>query len=288
MRLLPLLLVLSACGGVSSHVAKGTAPATVAVLPVGGSADLGARELTRALFAARLGALGFHVVENAYVDRLLTERGWLRDPETFDVKAVPVKDAVLALGVDGVLLTADLDSSSFNMLIYRRQSVSGSVRLLDRNGAEWWSASYTASQTGGLLLKSGQVLSELRAQGAHGTPMATVALVDEFVEDTAATLPQQVPVGPPQGPGVPLVVANVAVERGPSPVPGCERLVVTAESHEAAELDFDVGDKLTSVPMAHQGRSFVGSADVPAGATGAVTVRARSPYGERRSAEARK
>ena len=129
------------------------------------------------------------------------------------------------------------------------------------------------------------MLSELRAQGEHGTPMATVALVDEFVEDVAATLPQQNPAGPPSGPGMPLVLANVAVERGPSPVPGCERLV-TAQSDEAAELQFDAGERLKGMPMAHLGKSFKGAADVPAGAAVPVTVRARSPYGERRTAEA--
>jgi hypothetical protein len=287
MRPLPLVL-LAACGGVSSHLAKTPAPATVAVLPVSGTADPGARELTRALFTARLAALGFHVVENSYVDRMLSERGLLRDPEAFDTKAMPAKDLAAALGVDAVLVSSDLDSSSFNVFILRRQSVSGNVRLVDRQGSEWWSASYTASQTGGFLLKSGQVLSELRAQGEHGTPMATVALVDEFVEDVADTLPAQTPGGPAIGPGVPLVLADVAVERGPSPIAGCERLVVTAQSHEAAELEFDAPPTLAGVPMAHAGKMFVGAADVPVGKATAVKVHARSPYGELRMAEARK
>jgi hypothetical protein len=252
MRTLPLVL-LAACGGVSSHLAKTPAPATVAVLPVSGTADPGARELTRALFTARLAAIGFHVVENSYVDRVLSERGLLRDPEAFDAKAMAAKDLAAALGVDGVLVSSDLDSSSFNVLVLRRQSVSGNVRLVDRQGSEWWSASNTASQTGGFLLKSGQVLSELRAQGEHGTPMAIVALVDEFVEDVADTLPPQTPGGPAMGPGVPLVLAAVAVERGPSPISGCERLIVTAHSDEAAELEFDAPPALMGVPMAHSG-----------------------------------
>src|SRR5262249_1660342 len=151
--------------------------------------------------------------------------------------------------------------------------------------AEWWSASDTAAHTGGLLLKSGQVISELREQGEHGTPMATVALVDEFVEDVAGTLPQQTPKGPATAPGLPLVVGEVAVERGPSPLPGCERILVTAHSDEASELEFDAGN-VRGVPMAHAGKVFRGAADVPSGAGSAVVVHARSPYGEKRTAEA--
>jgi hypothetical protein len=115
--------------------------------------------------------------------------------------------------------------------------------------------------------------------------MATVALLDEFVQDVAGTLPQQMPQGPPPGPGVPLVLGDAVVMREASPLPGCERILVAARSDAAAELTFDVG-ALRGVPMARDGTLFRGAADVPTGGPAAVTVNARSPYGEKRTMEA--
>ena len=279
LRLLPLpLLLLAACGGVASRVAKDKdAPRTIAVLPFCGSADPGARELVRALFCARLAERGFQVAAADYVDGVLAEHGWLRDPEGFDGKGLPLPAVVAALGVDAALVGDGLDAGGFNLLLVRRQSVGGTVRLVDRNGEPWWTASDTASTTGGFLLKSGQVLSELRAQGEHGTPMATIALVDAFVEDVTATVPEQPRSPAPAPPG--LRLGAIVVRSEPAGA-GVERVIVRADAAAAAQLSFDLGNDLRGVPMAPQGDGFVGAHDVAAGhGASQVQVHARGPFG---------
>jgi hypothetical protein len=289
-------LALAGCAGVSSHVAKELpAPRTVAVAPVGGSADLGARELARSLLCARLEERGFDVVAAEYVDHVLSERGWLRDPEAFDRAALPVGEAAAALGVDAVLCADSLDRAGINLLLYRRQSISGTARLLGKDGAEWWSATYTASATGGFVLRSGQVITELRAQGEHGTPMATIALIDAWVESVAETVPRQERPGAPTAPGLPLALGDVHVTSEPSPVAGQRRIVVQARAHPQALVEFDFAGT-RGVPMVRAGdasgntfaNTFVGAIDVP-GPPGplAVTVHARSPYGQSESADGR-
>jgi len=292
------LLALGGCSGVSFQVQKEQpAPRTVAVAPIGGSADVGARELARSLLGARLEERGFDVVAAEYVDHVLSERGWLRDPEAFDRAALPAKEAAAALGVDAVLCADSLDRAGINLLLYRRQSISGTARLLGRDGAEWWSASYTASATGGLVLRSGQVITELRAQGEHGTPMATLALIDAWVESVVETVPRQERPAAPSAPGLPLALGSVRVSSEASPVAGQRRIVVRAKAHPLARVEFDVA-AARGVPMAAAGdqfasndfanTDFVGAIDVPAaGGPLAVTVHAHSPYGQSESAEGR-
>jgi hypothetical protein len=273
---------------VSFHVQKEEPPPrTVAVVPIGGTADVGARELARSLLSARLAERGFDVVAAEYVDHVLSERGWLRDPEAFDRAALPAREAAAALGVDAVLCADSLDRAGLNLLLYRRQSIGGTARLLGKDGVEWWSASYTASATGGLVLRSGQVITELRAQGEHGTPMAALALIDAWVESVAETVPRQERPGAPTAPGLPLGLGAVRVSSEASPVTGQRRVVVRAEAHPLAQLEFDVA-AARGVPMARAGDAFVGAIDVPAaGGPLAVTVRARSPYGQSETAEGR-
>lgn len=287
------LIPLSACSGVTARVASDMpAPRSVAVLPISGSADPAARELARSLLASRLAAQGFQVVEAGYVDRVLSERGWLRDPEAFDIQQVPSGDAVRALGVDAVLRCDGLDAHSFNGLVLRRQSVGGAIHLVGADGREWWQASGTNANNGGFLLQSGQVFTEIRDQAAHGSPMAMVALLDGFVEDVIASVPSQPPPGAPLSPGLPLQLSDAAVERVPMPGSNRLRLRVRATATAGCQLTFDVEGVLSGVPMvrsttkAAATSAFQGEADLPNGTVGRVLVHIESPYGDRQSVEA--
>lgn len=286
-------LALSACSGVTAHVAPDMpAPRSVAVLPISGSADPAARELARSLLASRLAAQGFQVVEAGYVDRILSERGWLRDPEAFDIQQVPSGEAVRALGVDAVLRCDGLDAQSFNGLVLRRQSVGGAVHLVGADGREWWQASGSNANNGGFLLQSGQVFTEIRDQAAYGSSMAMVALLDGFVEDVIASVPSQPPPGAPLSPGLPLQLSDAVVERVPAPGPNRQRLRVRATATVGCQLTFDVEGALSGVPMARTASpaaatgAFQGEADLPHGSVGRVRVHIESPYGDRQSVEA--
>jgi hypothetical protein len=287
------LLALAACSGVSANVASNMpAPRSVAVLPIRGSADPAACELARALLSTRLAAQGFQVVQASYVDRVLSERGWLRDPETLDMQQVPIGEVVQALGVDAVLRCDGLDAHSFNGLVLRRQSVGGALHLVGADGREWWNASGSNANNGGFLLQSGQVFTEIRDQVAHGSPMATVALLDGFVEEVIASIPSQPPPGAPLSPGLPLRLADAVAERAPVAGDGRQRLRVQTTATAACRVTFDVEGVLTGVPMTRAAAAasatsvFQGEVDLPAGKVGRVLVHVESPYGDRQSLEA--
>lgn len=278
--LLLLLLPTSACGGVH-HVLRRDVPAprTVAVLPFAGAADAAVREGTRALLASRLQARGYHVVASGWTDGVLAERGWLRDPADFDPAPLPLPQLVHALGVDAVAIGREFTESSFNVLILRRHSYGGAIALRDAEGRAFWSANHAASVQGGFLLTSGQVFAELRAQGEHGTPMETLALVDEFVTDVVATLPARP--RDERGDRAPELM-QVRSSRTPRD-DGSERLVVDVRASPGSEVRCDLGPGRVGVPMValpDQPGLFRGVQDLPAGsAPVSIVVRARNAFG---------
>ncbi|HEX5054476.1 MAG TPA: hypothetical protein VFZ65_22040 [Planctomycetota bacterium] len=276
----------AACGGVSHTIRTDVpAPRSIAVLPFGGTADPELREAARSLVQSRLRSQGYQVAEAAWTDRLLSEHGWLHDPVQFDPDALPVGPAIAALGVDALAVGTNFSTSSFNVLILRRQAFGGSVQLRLGDGTTWWSAQHSASTLGGFLLTSGQVFEELRAQGAHGTPMATLALVDEFAGDVAGTVPAQKGTERPSaGPAL----SAIHMQHGPA-VAGLERIVVEATASPGATVCCDLAPYVEGVPMVAQaGRPerFRGSHDLPAGTTiGSIAVRARDAFGRETRAE---
>jgi hypothetical protein len=223
-------------------------------------------------------------VELPFVDGVLAQHGWLVDAEAFDPAAVPLAEAAHALGVDAIVAARDLDETRFNWVILRRHAFGGALAARAPAG-DWWSAEHSAGSYGGFLLTSGQVFAELRAQGLHGTPMATVALVDEFVEDVVATLPAGALREPDAAPALRGVRARIddAATAG-------RRLVVEADADAAARVCFDLPD-LRAVPMAPVPGAagvFRGAQDLPTGAAVAnVVVRARGPFGAESAREVR-
>jgi hypothetical protein len=96
-------------------------------------------------------------------------------------------------------------------------------------GGRYWSADHTAGATGGFLLTSGQVITELRAQGEHGSSMASLALVDELVGDVVETLPHGKAPSPPAGEPF---VQQITVRR--QPMPGRRRALRRRSQHPRA------------------------------------------------------
>lgn len=290
--LLPLLaafaLGATACGGVSHAVRSDVAqPRSIAVLPFAGEASPTLRAAARQLLTSRLLTRGYEVPETAWVDRVLSERGWLRDPErpAPTPLPIPLADVLQALGTDAVALGTDLDESSFNILVLRRHAVGGRVAITDAQGREYWSTTHGSATLGGFLLTSGQVFTELRAQAEHGTPMASLALTDEFVADIAGTVPERQDAARPTVP--PPTIAHVRATRTRGS--DGERIVVEAEAPRGTTLRFELAPHLAGVPMAElpdQPGHYRGAQELPVGTTLArVTVRARDAYGRETTQE---
>ncbi len=281
-----MMVVFAACGSVNYRVnASVDAPRTVAVLPIRGAAPSGLRDVTRQLLHSRLQARGYRLPELAWVDRVLSEHDWLRDPERFTSNPTALAAVIAALQVDALLITDELDESSFNVILLRRHAVNGSARIHDAEGREYWSAGHGASNFGGFLLTSGQVFAELRAQGEHGTAMASLALADEFVADIVGTIPlrEAAPLRaePPR-------ITHLTAARTPR-TDGSERILVRAHATTGATLRFELAPHTSGVPMVQEpghAERYQGEHDIPFGtAVQRVVVRARDAFGRETASE---
>src|SRR5690606_13244559 len=129
----------AACGGVGYRLDDSPPPATVAVLALSGSAPLPLRDAARQLLHARLANLGYRTPEPAWIDRVLSEHGWLRDPAGFTLDAAALPAVLAALGVDAVLAGDEVDESSFNVLLLRRHAFGAELAVRRADGSTWWS-----------------------------------------------------------------------------------------------------------------------------------------------------
>lgn len=274
-----LVLLFVSCSGLVPTVNHDVPmPHRLAVLPVQGAAPFAERELARSLLQARLQERGYLVAELPFVDRVLSERFSLADPETFAPKALPVSEVASALGVDGLLIVDRFDETRWNIVILRRHVLGGRFSIVASDGREWFVAEHTVGATGGFLLKSGQVLAELMSQSAHGTGAASIDRIDELIGGVAAALPADADrhshVVPPdlEAPVLTSAVTN-------SPVDGLVRVDVVATSAPFASVWFDLGD-VHAVPMAGKDGVFTGAVHLPADEpVGEVRLRARSAFG---------
>ncbi|MCU0864327.1 MAG: hypothetical protein MUC36_11070 [Planctomycetes bacterium] len=269
--------LLAACGGVSHTLHRDVPPPrTIAILPFPGTASPAVRAAARQLIQSRLRTLGYRLADIEHVDRVLAERGWLRDPGSF-VTPDSRTEVCAALGTDAVLLGTDIEESGFNYLVLRRHRIGGTLAIELACGREWWHAEHAAGKFGGFLLTSGQVFAEFRAQGEHGTPMATMALLDEFTADAIGTVPampvtDSVPMPPP--------IANVVARRTTTATG--TRLLVEAAAPSGCELRFAIEGASGAVPMVELPRTghYRGWHDLPSADHVALTVHATDPWGQ--------
>lgn len=277
---------LAACGAVDARIAADVpAPTSVAVLPVAGDAQAGLRDTARELLRSRLVARGHRAPESAWVDRVLAENGWLRDPANFRLDLAATDAARAALGVDALLVVDGLDESGFNLLAIRRHALAGEFSLRAAGGSERWGASHTAATFGGLAVGSGQVLTELRLLGVHGTPAETMALLDELVEDVVATAPAREAAALPPAGAPPDAIAVELEDRDA----GTRRVTVRANAAPGSTVRFSLPPHVDGAPMATEGGPgrYVGRVDLPSDAAPTrVVVRARDAWGREAVSEA--
>ncbi|MBK8978702.1 MAG: hypothetical protein IPM29_22620 [Planctomycetes bacterium] len=269
---------LASCSSVSTTRDERPWPATIAVLPLRGDADPRLLELCRSLLVTRMQQRGLAVVETDHTDRLLAEHGWLADPERFAPGEVAVDAVCAALGVDAVLVGSDLDDRSFNFVLLRRHAFGGTLALRRADGSRALAIDGSASHTGGLLLKSGQVLTELRAQGEHGTPREGAALVDQFVDEVVAVI------------GAPADPAPRAVATDPAPrevevtterrADGAMRVAARGTVPPGTRVWLELPNGAGAVPAQERDGAFAVSHDLPAdGLPRQVGLRARDGLG---------
>jgi hypothetical protein len=278
-------VLLASCGGLSHTLHPDVPrPHRLAVLPVQGAAPFVERELARSLLRARLQERGYLVAELEFTDRVLSERSWLSDPETFSPASLPLSEVATAIGVDGVLVVDQFDETRWNALLVRRHALGARFRIVEKDGGEWWQANYTVGVTGGFLLKSGQLLTELLSQSTHGAGAASLDRIDELVEGVAEVLPvdeDRAEHHMPPGIAAPVVAAPVvhAISEG------LARVEVRVEAPPGSSVWLDLGDRLRSMPMSGANAAYTGAVDVPADWPPlAVRVRVRGAFGQQAEA----
>lgn len=270
-----LLLAFAACGSLHSKLDKSlAAPREVAILPFAGEGSAADHELMRAMLRERLAVRYVAVLDNAWVDRVLSEHGWLGDPETFDPSKLPLSAVCEALGTPAVVVGTGFGSSSFDIGLFYRRGVGGKLEWVTAKGKPYFEADYFATTTGGVVLKSGQIFQAILDTFESGTSRGFVALVDEYYDTVLGALPEYPIEGRPERPRANLEVAKIAAIDG-------DLFHVVAKGTPGLAVTFDVTPELVRVPASElRPGEYHASVRIPQGKlSGNVQARARDPLG---------
>ena len=161
----------------------------VAILPFEGEAPTKDRELVRQLLRDQLQARSVAVLENAHVDHVLSRHGWLGDPDQFAVEPDAIPAIADALGVDGVIRGSGFAYKRVNALLIYRRGIRGELHWDQQDGQGYWTVSYKASHTGGLIVQRGQLFSAISDTVESSSSREWVRLAVKYVESVLDTLP---------------------------------------------------------------------------------------------------
>jgi hypothetical protein len=177
------LFASSACGPrlVSQIPQGGSTPQTLAVLPADYSVDIprGRVDLVHSALAQELRNQKFLVVEDSVVQSLCSS------------PTCPERDNISKqLLVDG-FVTLHLSSFSKNNFIagYYNQ-LAGDITVTNSSGAELIKVSHTESDSGGVLLESGQVIQGIISQVKNSGDNVFESLAEKFAKSVVETLPR--------------------------------------------------------------------------------------------------
>ncbi|MCA8958986.1 MAG: hypothetical protein KDC38_00675 [Planctomycetes bacterium] len=226
-------------------------PGRVAVLPVTGPAGPAERDYVRTLVRERLRVRNFAVIDNAYVDRVLSENGWLHDADEADGTLLPhlsdreeeLDAATLcaALDVDGLVIGEDLRARDLNLLVVRCHGIDGRWHLRGANSSFAWRTHFSVRHWGGLLLQSGQLFSALGEQLRAGTRSAFRVLATEYCDELLDTIPMAAP----ESLDLPIAPEIFAVESHRRPG---ELLEVEVTATPRALVSYDLAPHLRGLP----------------------------------------
>jgi hypothetical protein len=222
-------------------------PRTVAVLPFtfqgGEPAERTALKVAalRHAFQRRFASTGYLHLETDVVDRLLRRAG-LDDP--VKVAHATAEQLGAILDVDAVV-RGDIDSI-FNVQggVAFHQAIEGEVRLVDaRHGFQLVRLSHRETDTGGLLLGSGQSIEALEKTIENSSDLGFLRLADKWCESVVRALPP-----PPTAPPVvqPVIDRVELVSLGA--VAG-DLVEVALTAGPGLEASMDLGREQAEVPL---------------------------------------
>lgn len=242
--------LMSGCSSIRAQVADDApAPRSVAVLPVTGEATPQERETFRRLLREHLRVRNTAVVENEHVDRVLSKRGLMGDPDRFAVapgglSAGEIAALCRSLGVDGLVSSDGFAVSSLRMPLIRRRGIRGTWRLHGADGRLYWSADYRLRRYGGFLARAGQLFEAVaeEAKGSGGTSFERLTV--SYLSNLLATLPEQPADGVPRH--AEPTIASVDSQVREAGEAGVIEVVVRATP--GALVRVDLGSRLTGLP----------------------------------------
>ncbi len=288
--ILLILPLLQGCGVTARLNERVPPPRRIAVLPMAGEAAAKDRALIRSMLGQSLLVRNVSVVENAYVDRVLSEEGWMTDPGRFDPFLIPPAEVCRALGVEGIIIGTGFETEDREYFLYFRRGLQGRLMWWSGEGRLYWEADHCATRSGGVLIGSDQIITTISEHVENGTSLAFVEVVEEYLDEVLATLPEFDPEGLPRP--VPPAITGIEVERIEEAA-GEEgkRIRVTAKATAGSLVTFDLipGPKNIPTIEVDPGRYTGIYARLPGDGVQAdskVRVRARSPDGRETVQEA--
>ena len=270
-----------ACSSLSSRYdAQLPRPQRIAVLPLSGDLPLRDLDLIREMLVGRLKVRNLVVLDNAWVDHVLSRESWLGDPDDFDAGRLDRAAVAEALGVDGVIAGQRFDARSVQLVLFFRRGLCGRLDWSQADGQERWFAEHAASTQGGLALESGQIVTAIRRTLEHGSSLQWQRLVESWLDTVLGSLPEfaanetEVPAAP--------VLDSIRVQRDGSSKSGRSVTVEVRGSPGllmSFEADGFAGTPLSEVQAGvYRARRVLLPEDSE---MGTVTVRARDRFGRR-------
>jgi protein involved in polysaccharide export with SLBB domain len=226
-------------------------PETVAILPFSAvpsaDADTTARlPMVRQIFDAYFSNLGYHQPSLDDVDQRL-RRANLMTPEA--IQAAGPKKLGEILDVDAVVFGKEFEVSSTSAVIFYRRKITGKISLVGaRAGDSLWDAEYTESDTGGVLLDSGQVVQAISATIEVGRDVTFVKMAQAFCRTVVSSLPPATHDESPHD--VPPDLTSVTVRVvGTAPLRAGDRVEVTVAGAPGGRGTFDLKPLHVGLPL---------------------------------------
>jgi hypothetical protein len=169
---------------------EGEPPSTIAVLPPEGTLSSRSKAILRGLLGSLLADRNYAKLDDEIVDSRLASAGY----SPWNPDWLPADEALASfgrsIGAEGLVLAEDFVDDRFSAGVVFRRGLTGTLRLLDaRTGKTVWKAEVGSSDSGGVLLESGQVIRALSETIESGGEEAFGHLAANLALDAAEAFP---------------------------------------------------------------------------------------------------
>lgn len=180
-----LLLSLTSCGPtitLSPKLGSSKANLTIAFAPINKSSDIRDEraELFRNSIVAKLKSKGYFLLEKSIVNEICEDAKCINKNKLFEQYNV------------GALLSISLETSSetdWGIISYN--AINGNAKLEDSAGRDLYTASSSASKSGGLILQSGQIIKAIKNIYINSADETFLNLSSTLANDLIEPLPAQ-------------------------------------------------------------------------------------------------